>query len=248
MTTELKTKTKTRVIVGIIAGLMLLSSVAVYVAIIIANNKDKNSVSDELSEELLAAYEEKGKAYDAKVTEFNDSTLSLRNDNLESLIALRSEVKAFNAASANEGGLKKTDITAGTGRTIDANSVDYGLFYIGFCPDESVFDSSFDNFSAPSSLKSPLVVTSTDLLIPGMYQGLDGMSLGGSRVITIPGELAYGDTRDDLCDGANTPLKFIVKPVELSAESLKLGQEMNDLALEAQELYYKYFVNVYGAN
>ena len=46
-------------------------------------------------------------------------------------------------------------------------------------------------------------------MIEGWNEGVKGMRLGGIREITIPGELAYGDSME-ICGGYNKPLKFLV--------------------------------------
>lgn len=240
-----KTSWKQRLAAGIIAGLLLFSSIAIYVAVIFGKNANSSSVNDELIAELEKSYTEKSAEYSKKNDEFTESTQSIRNDNLEKLISLRSEVKAYNSASANEG-LSTKDLKIGSGDELTDSSTGYGIFYIGWCSNESVFDSSFDSFDSPSKLKAPLYVVSTDQLIPGMYKGINGMRIGGTRIITIPGELAYGETREDICDGKNSPLKFLVKTISLSDDSLKIAKELDALSLELSALYTKLIYASYG--
>ena len=57
------------------------------------------------------------------------------------------------------------------------------------------------------------------------------MKVGGIREIDIPGELAYGDTRE-ICGGTNSPLKFIVYPVEVSEEYKKVIKEFDTLYMQ----------------
>lgn len=240
-----KTTWKQRLAAGIVAALLLFSSVAIYIAVIFGKNSSSSSVNDELVAELEKSYTEKTTEYTKKNEEFENSTQSVRNDNLEKMIALRSEVKAYNSASANEG-LNIKDLKIGSGEALTDTSTGYGIFYIGWCSNETVFDSSLDSFDSPSKLKAPLPVTSTDQLVQGMYKGINGMHIGGTRIITIPGELAYGETREDICDGKNSPLKFAVRAVSLSDDSLKLAEELNTLSLELSALYTKYLYASYG--
>lgn len=96
------------------------------------------------------------------------------------------------------------DLKVGDGATITKES-DYRAYYIGWNPKGKVFDSSFDG----DKLKAPLEV-SFGRLIPGWYEGVEGMKVGGVREITIPSDLAYRDA--DMGDNLppNTPIKFIV--------------------------------------
>lgn len=231
---ELKTSPKQRVFIAIIAALMLGASVAVYVAIILGANSNNTSGLSGVDEELVAELES---AYNEKNTEYESEASALSSKYLESFIGYRSKVKGFNAESANE---KKTveveDLKTGTGEKLDSSSAGYGAYYIGWCADESVFDSSFDNFDSPSKLNAPLVVEQNGL-IEGWYLGVSGMRLGGARIITIPGSLAYGDSQE-ICGGKNSPLKFLIMPVELSEDFKNLSDEMSTLYMKL--LYAQY--------
>ena len=61
------------------------------------------------------------------------------------------------------------------------------------------------------------------------------MKLGGVRQVDIPGALAYGDKRE-ICGGKNSPLKFIILPIEVSEEYKKLSTEYNKIYLNYQKL------------
>lgn len=241
----LKTTWKQRLLAGIIAALLLGSSVAVYVAVVIGN-KSASSVDTEAAEELMKKYEEKYAEYQEIYNSYESSVSSLMSEKFNSVTSMKSYVKSYNKNSANEG-LKKEDIKIGAGDPITASSTGYGAFYIGWCSDESTFDFSFDDYENPTKLKAPLAVLDTTQLIPGWYQGVDGMKVGGTRIVTIPGELAYGEAREDICDGKNSPLKFIIKTVPLSSESLDLATKMNTMSAEISDLYTKYLYALYGA-
>jgi len=75
-----------------------------------------------------------------------------------------------------------------------------------------------------------------------VYLGVVGMKLGGARIITIPGELAYGESYNP-CDSEseekNVPLKFLVMPV-------KLSEEYKTLSEETQTLYMRMIYAQYG--
>lgn len=84
-------------------------------------------------------------------------------------------------------------------------------FYIGWNPKGKVFESSIKG----ESLSRPLDVT-PGYLLSGWYSGVDGMKMGGVREITLPSDLAYGETGkgDDI--PPNTPIKFIVLAIPVA--------------------------------
>lgn len=100
------------------------------------------------------------------------------------------------------------DLKEGTGDMVTKDMA-YKAYYIGWNPKGKQFDSSFNG----DSLKPPLD-TGQIQLIPGWYDGVDGMKVGGVREITIPSDLAYGEagSGDDI--PPNTPIKFIVMIAE----------------------------------
>ena len=72
-----------------------------------------------------------------------------------------------------------TGVEAGPGKSVSVN-------YTGTLTNGVVFDSSF-------ARNEPITLTlGAGQVIPGWEQGLQGMKVGGTRVITIPSELAYG--------------------------------------------------------
>ncbi len=235
---ELKTSARQRIFILIIAALMLGASVAIYVAIILSANSDAatdSSVDEALIAELSAQYEE-------KTAKLEEKSEELSNKYFEKLSGYRSKVKSFNAKSANETGKVKTeDLKIGSGDEIKTDSTGYGAYYIGWCSDEKVFDSSFDDFESPTKLKEPLVVEA-DSLVEGWYLGVNGMKLGGARIVTIPGELAYGESYNP-CDSeseeANVSLKFLIMPI-------KLSDDYAELSAEVQTLYTKMLYAQYG--
>ncbi len=78
-----------------------------------------------------------------------------------------------------------TDLVVGTGTeaTVGKSIV---VNYTGTLTNGVVFDSSFQR-------NEPFTLTlGAGQVIPGWDQGLQGMKVGGTRVLTIPSELAYG--------------------------------------------------------
>ena len=216
---ELKTSTKQRIIIAIIAVLMLGSIIAGYAAIILnGGTKSSNTGDTKIDDAKVAEYK---KAYDNILAEFKDAT---KND-YEEFISFKSEIKAYNESSANEGGLQTRDLKKGTGEKLTDDS-DYLAYYVGWCAHESVFDSSFDNNDNPTSFSK--ILDASLGMIEGWNEGIKGMRIDGIREITVPGELAYGDSME-ICGGKNKPLKFIVM-AKAKEEPLKSLAEKVDSA------------------
>lgn len=221
----LKTSWKQRLIIALVAIILLGSSVAVYVAIVLSGDGGTNYASKSTTE-LESLYEEAYGEYEARATE-------LSADYFDEFSSYRSSVKAFNAAAANSSGVQSNDLKEGDGATV-ANG-QYSAYYIGYCADETIFDSSFDDFENPTTLRAPLDVQESNL-IAGWYTGVDGMKIGGVREITIPGELAYGDTYE-ICGDYNSPLKFIVYAVENDAKILEITEKLNQIYSALSKAY-----------
>ncbi|WP_219419473.1 FKBP-type peptidyl-prolyl cis-trans isomerase [Pseudonocardia nigra] len=99
------------------------------------------------------------------------------------------------------------DVVVGTGPAAtldDTVEVHYsGTLY----QDGTLFDSSWES-GAP--VEFPL-----DGVVPGFAQGIEGMQVGGRRVIVIPPELGYGDRDQGPIPGGST-LVFVVDLVGIS--------------------------------
>lgn len=224
----LKTSWKQRLGIAIIAAILLGSTVAVYVSIVLSKNSTPSTVNEEQMAELQAKYEEKYTEYSAKAAELNSQYY-------DEFSQYRSQVSAYNAETANGGGIVTKDLKIGDGDELTLDSYGYAAYYIGWCADEKVFDSSFDNFESPTTLTAPLIVAEGGM-IEGWGMGLNGMKVGGVREITIPGEFAYGEDYDPCGnDGKNVPLKFVVMTLKVSDEFSQLA---NDLSSIYTELMY----------
>lgn len=219
---ELKTSTGQRVAISIIAFVMLGSIIASYAAIIIGNSSKSDSSESKLSDERMAYYQNN---YEEKLGAFKEVS---KND-FTAFSPYMSEVKAYNEKTANESGIQIRDLLAGTGRALGEKDGDYLAYYVGWCADETIFDSSLDNKTSPTSFSKALDVSVG--MIEGWYQGAQGMKLGGVREITIPGELAYGD-KTEICGGYNKPLKFLIMPVA-AEDPLKTASKELDTAYMA---------------
>jgi peptidylprolyl isomerase len=79
--------------------------------------------------------------------------------------------------------LVREDLQAGTGAEAAATST-VTVDYIGVaCSSGKIFDTSYGKTPATFPLGN---------VIPGWQQGIPGMKVGGTRVLGIPSELAYG--------------------------------------------------------
>jgi FKBP-type peptidyl-prolyl cis-trans isomerase FkpA len=108
------------------------------------------------------------------------------------------------------------DVTVGTGTEATPGSV-VSVLYVGKLPDGTVFDSSAAHGNTPLSF-----TLGSQGLIPGFQIGVNGMKVGGERLMAIPPSLGYGTT--DVKDStgkviipANSTIVFDVKLVSVTA-------------------------------
>ena len=149
----------------------------------------------------------------------------------DQFITYRSQIKPYNAANAY---FATEDLKKGTGTEVTKGFYNYSAYYIGWLPDGTIFDTSFDTETCvntlgnPTSLKFPLA---GGQMIEGWNQGIIGMKLGGVRKITMQSDLAYGDDERG-CIPAGSPLTFIVllipkiEEVPYPDEYLQLYEEL----------------------
>ena len=231
---ELKTSPKQRIIISLIAILMLGSMILGYAMIVLGGKSGSSSGSEStISDEKVLEYKED---YEAKLKKFQEATKS----EYEELLGYKSEVKAYNETAANSG-VSSRDLKTGSGRELGEGDSDYLAFYIGFCADEEVFDSSFDNFENPTGFSEYGMLNLSQMsLIEGWYAGMVGAKVGGVREITIPGELAYGDSME-ICGGYSKPLKFIVLTEAINDNLATLSSEVQ---LAAQKYQYAAYYGI----
>ncbi len=225
----LKTSWKQRLIIVLVAAILLGSSLTVYIMIVLNGGATSASTS---STDLSKIEEEYNSAY----SEVQARGIELSSTYYDEFSSYRSQVKAYNAESVNAEGVSHVDLKEGTGETITSSSTNYSAYYIGYCADESVFDSSFDDYENPTSLNAPLEVK-PDYLIEGWYLGVDGMKVGGVREIAISGSLAYGDSYE-ICGGYSSPLKFIIMAVEKDEKLSELNEKLEEISNRYTEAYY----------
>ncbi len=229
---ELKTSVKQRVGIIAIAVVMLGSIIASYAAIVInggtSSNSSGASTANAISDEKMLQYETE---YADKATEFEAATASDYNI----FIAYKDEIAAYNETAANASGVETKDLLEGSGRELAEGDTDYLAYYVGWCADETIFDSSFDDTESPSAFNKALDASAG--MIEGWNVGVVGMKLGGVRVMTIPGELAYGENME-ICGGYNKPLKFMVMVVANEDPLKTLAAELDLAFVKLQYAYY----------
>lgn len=201
----LKTSKKQRLIIAVIAILMIGSFIASYAAIVLASGSE-GDMDD--ADRLVAKYSEQR-------YEQQKALASLSRDDFNKFIEFKGRISAYNESNANANGLEYEDLVIGDGRTLEDGDTDYYAYYVGWCPDESIFDSTFNSNDNPASFTG--IIDAGIGLIAGWNTGVVGMQMNGIREITIPGELAYKDERE-ICGGEYKPLKFIVMVKEKTPE------------------------------
>lgn len=226
---ELKTSLKQRIFIILIAVIMLGSIIASYAAIIInGGGSSSGTATSGISEAKILEYEND---YNAKVAEFEEASKSDYNK----FIAYKSEVKAYNETAANANGVQTRDLLKGDGKKLTDGDSDYLAYYIGWCADETVFDSSLDDNANPTAFSK--ILDASLGMIEGWNVGVEGMRLGGVREITIPGELAYGEQLE-ICGGYSKPLKFLVMAVAKEDPLKTLAEELDLAYMKLQYAYY----------
>lgn len=218
----LKTSWKQRLAILAIAVLLLGITVATYIGLVISNNSSSSAADTSAQDEIYQRYVAKNDELTALATSFAPTYF-------EEMKNYKSEVKAYNEETANSSALQTEDFKVGDGTEITEEWNDYYAYYIGYCADETVFDSSFDSYESPTTLKAP--ISGAQSLIAGWSQGVLGMKVGGVRQITMPGDLAYGDTRE-ICGDTNKPLRFIIMAIEPGEDYRKVSSELDDIIAE----------------
>jgi FKBP-type peptidyl-prolyl cis-trans isomerase FkpA len=186
-----------RIGIWIIAVFMLVGTVGSFVAIVLANNNQQSDRSR--AQAALAEYQKESEDYQAKVAV---QTSELSKQYFDTFNKYANRPAAFDAASVTE--LKSEDLVVGTGDAITEEST-FMAYYLGWNPTGKVFDGSI----ADSALTAPIEAAPGGV-IQGWTKGAAGMKVGGIRELTIPADLAYGDTARSEDIPANTPLKFII--------------------------------------
>lgn len=187
-----------RIGILVIAVVMIVGTLGSF-AILIMGNDNALKEREQQAKEYQAEMEKQQKAYE----EQQKLAAQLSEKYYPIFKEYKDAPEQFDAESVGDKVTHK-DLREGTGETINKDST-YKAYYIGWNPKGVEFDSSFDS----DKLKAPLDV-SAGMLIPGWYEGVEGMKIGGVREITIPSDLAYGEEGSGDKIPPNTPIKFIV--------------------------------------
>lgn len=194
---ETSTTRGQRITLWFIAILMLVGTVGSFAMMVIANENDQKDQAK--ANEMKAAYQAEYQDYQDKL---GVQAKQLSDKYYSQFSKYSSNVKAFDKNSVKE--LSKKDLLVGKGEKITSESSFYA-YYIGWNPEGTIFDQSIKG----DSLKMPYEVT-PGMVIQGWTEGVDGMRVGGVRELTIPSDLAYGESGSGDNIPPNTPLKFII--------------------------------------
>lgn len=110
------------------------------------------------------------------------------------------------------------DVTVGTGTEAKPGDI-VSVLYVGKLTNGTVFDASAAHGNQPLTF-----TLGTQSLIPGFQIGVNGMKVGGERVMSIPPTLGYGaqdvkDASGTVIIPANSTLLFDVKLVDVKSGS-----------------------------
>lgn len=106
--------------------------------------------------------------------------------------------------------LKIEDKVVGTGEVVKAGDT-VSVNYTGTLLDGTQFDSSLDEGRTPF-----IFTVGAGAVIEGWDVGLVGMQVGGTRMLTIPAAMAYGDVSPSPLIPANSPLVFEIVLLEIT--------------------------------
>ncbi len=190
-----------RIGIWVIAIVMIIGTIGSFLVIALANDNQK--IDQARGTNLMDEYQAKYSEYSAKVSAQADELSKKYFNDFNQYAGLPA---AFNKDGVKD--LVKTDLKVGTGTEIkDGDS--FTAYYIGWNPNGEVFDGSIDG----TSLKAPFTAQPGSV-IKGWSEGAVGMRIGGVRELTIPSDLAYGETGSGDKIPANMPLKFVIMLIE----------------------------------
>ena len=212
-----------RVGIWIIAIALAVGTIGSFMIMVLAN--DNQQAIQERKNELTAEYQQEIDAYEAEVAAQAEDLSDKYYDQFSSYA---SRASSFDRDAVTE--LTTNDIVIGDGEVITTES-SFSAYYIGWNPDGTIFDSSIEG----DSLKAPFSVTPGGV-ITGWTEGTEGMKVGGVRELTIPSELAYGESGSGDLIPPNTPLKFIVMviPTPEPIEQPQASEELLQLLYSTQ--------------
>lgn len=118
--------------------------------------------------------------------------------------------------------VQSQDVIVGTGETVTPGAV-VSVLYTGKLSDGTVFDSSAAHNNVPLTF-----TLGGQGLISGFQIGVNGMKVGGERIITIPASLAYGsqevkDPTGKVLIPAGSTLMFDIKVIGVGSSATSTG-------------------------
>lgn len=125
----------------------------------------------------------------------------------DDMTALRS---AFNEAASGSGALERMiidDVVIGAGPVVEEGDV-ITVHYRGMLQNGQEFDNSYDR-GEPITFE-----VGAGRVIAGWEEGVQGMQVGGERILVIPSELAYGRDGYGPIPG-NATLVFVVELISV---------------------------------
>lgn len=201
-----KTTNWQRVSIWIIAIVMGLGTLLTFFVMVFAGQNsdvDPNTIAAKKQQE---AYQKdlESDEYKAYLKQQEEAKANLR-----ALDGYADKVTAYNASDITE--LTVETLVEGTGATVKAGDT-ISANYTGWLPDGTIFDSTKSEGSDASSVSFELAKSK---IIDGWVEGLVGKRAGGVYYLSIPSDLAYGETGFGDTIPANTPLRFIVQIVSI---------------------------------
>jgi FKBP-type peptidyl-prolyl cis-trans isomerase len=211
---DLKTSTPQRIVIIFIAILMVGSTIALYMGIVLSSRQTPTEADDEAAQ--IAEIQARMVELDAQLSAHFGP---LSDQYFDQLMAFRPRITSFNAAAAT---FNTIDLRVGDGALVTEDFHDYAAYYIGWIADGTIFDTSFDTPTCVDTLGSPTRLNFPlpgGQMIEGWNLGIEGMRIGGIREITMQSDLAYKD-QERGCIPANSPLRFIVLLIPPHSEEI----------------------------
>lgn len=195
-----KTPLGQRIFIWVIAVVLTLGTIVGLIFMVWAtqdSDVDPNSIAqEEVNEQYEQAYEEYQKQLEEERQKYR------------ALDGYDDKVGAFDADSVKE--LSVETLREGDGATISESDT-VRINYTGWTPDGKIFEST----KSEGEDANPQTFQLSGL-IQGWIDGLTGKKVGGVYLLTIPSDLAYGETGNS--DGSiqpNTPLKFLIEVISI---------------------------------
>jgi FKBP-type peptidyl-prolyl cis-trans isomerase len=191
-TNKSKTKLSQRIIIWIIALVMGGGTILTYVVVIVAQQNPESDPTQIAYQKYLKNMEEQ----QAKVDAASTCQSAARDNPLANIDTYKAEAFDNNVTE-----LKVETLKEGAGEVTTADQC-VDVNYKGWNTKGEVFDSG-----------AYAVVPSQTPVIQGWSVGLIGLKVGGIYKLTIPAEMAYGETGSGDKIPPNEPLIFVIEVV-----------------------------------